>query len=313
MAGPSLRLRLAAIVDAARDTKILTFESADGRALPAAEPGAHISLQLAEGMERQYSLMDWGDTPRAYRLGVKLEANGRGGSAFMHQLRIGDELPATGPRNHFPLDEAAASTVLIAGGIGFTPVWSMVTRLESLGRPWRLYYACRTEADAMLLADLRNMQSAVLHFDDVAGSPIDLRAIISATGTDTHLYCCGPGTMLDAFEAATSERDPAFVHLERFAPVAAADTHGGYTVVLARSGREMLVEPGQTILDRLMAAGLNVPNSCREGVCGACETRVIAGEPDHCDSVLTRRERAANKSMMICCSGAHSDRLVLDL
>jgi ferredoxin len=152
-----------------------------------------------------------------------------------------------------------------------------------------------------------------LHVDEEAGGFLPIAALVADAPADAHLYCCGPAPMLGVFETACTGRDSGTVHVEYFAQKYEQALEGGYTVELARSGASHVVPPGKTILQVLKDAGIDVTSSCEEGICGACETKVLAGTPDHRDAILTERERAANKSMMICCSGALSDRLVLDL
>ena len=309
-----LQLRLMSTSYAARDIHLLTLEAPSGEVLPQAEPGAHIGLLLPNGLERQYSLVHSGPSPQRYVVAVKRDPASRGGSIYVHdQLRVGQIVEVVAPRNNFPLLEDAADTVLIAGGIGITPVWCMAQKLESLGRPWTLHYAVRSRADAAFLSDLADHPNVRLHFDDQAGGPLPLHAIVDAAGHDAHLYCCGPSPMIAAFEAASASRPRSNVHVEYFSAKGEAATEGGYVVVLSRSGQEVPVGEGQTILQAVRDVGVDVPFSCEEGVCGACETRVISGVPDHRDAVLSDSERAAGKTMMICCSGSKGERLVLDL
>lgn len=322
-----LALRLHAVRYEAVDIVSLEWRAADGRPLPPFAAGAHIELQLGQ-LARSYSLINPGDADhRRYVIAVKRDASSRGGSRFVHDaLRVGTILPASVPRNHFALREDAAHSVLFAGGIGITPIWSMVQRLTQLGGSWELHYCARSEAHAAFAAPIRvlaeNGNGIVhYHFDDRDG-PFDLAHAVSHAAADAHLYCCGPAPMLTAFEAACDDsvaltsRDPGTIHLERFAaPAAAPATHqaGAFTVILARADRTVQVAPGMTILDALLAAGLTPAFSCREGVCGSCETAVLDGIPDHRDSVLSATERLANRSMMICCSGCKGEALVLDM
>jgi ferredoxin-NADP reductase len=224
-------------------------------------------------------------------------------------------LAISAPRNNFPLAANSGPSVLFAGGIGITPIWCMVEHLAQQGRPWRLFYSCRSRQDAAFLEKLQALGSRVaLHFDDESdGRFLDLAALVAAQPADAELYCCGPLPMLAAFEAASAGRPPQQVHVEYFTPKVAAALDGGFTVELARSHKEFWVPPGKSILGILIAAGIDVSYSCEEGVCGACETHVLAGTPNHCDNILTEAERAANRTMMICCSGSKSERLVLDL
>ena len=232
-------------------------------------------------------------------------------------LRVGDTLRVTAPRNNFPLAEHAPLSVFVAGGIGITPILGMIGRLEELGRTWRLHYAVRDRAHAAFLDRLLAYEAAApgrvhLHVDSEAGRLLDVSGIVKGEARGTELYCCGPAPMIDAFVAAAADRDPDRIHIERFTGTGEKPT-GTFTVVLARSKREFVIPAGETIMEVLMQAGIRVAHSCREGVCGTCETRVIEGVPDHKDNVLSARERASNKLIMICCSGAKTDRLVLDL
>ena len=252
------------------------------------------------------------------------DRNSRGGSRHVHeQLRVGQTIAIGAPRNHFRLDETAPKSVLLAGGIGITPVVAMLRRLSELQKPAHLIYCARSRHEAAFVAEIDALVSASpsllsvqYHFDDEAGAPPDLPRLLDGHGADTHFYCCGPGPMLDAYERACEQLGQAHVHLERFAataaPVAPSVPAAGYSVELRKSGITVQVAPGVALLDALLDAGLNPEYSCREGVCGACETRVISGDVDHRDHLLSKQERAASKSMMICVSGCRSGSLVLD-
>ncbi len=290
-----------------------------GGDLPPFTVGAHIDLHLPNAATRSYSLVNPQGERHRYVIAVALDAASAGGSRYIHQqLRVGDTLEITPPLNNFALAEDAKHSVLIAGGIGITPIWCMVQRLVELGRSWELHYSARTHETAAFLEPItvlgeRNPKRVVLNFDfEAGGKPLDLPAIAGNAVDDTHLYCCGPSGMLEAFERATQSRPRECVHVEYFSAKEAPVKAGGFTVVLAKSNRKVFVEAGQTILDTLIGAGLDPPRSCTEGVCGSCEMRVLEGTPDHRDGVLTDAERASNKSMMICCSGAKSETLVLD-
>lgn len=195
----------------------------------------------------------------------------------------------------------------------------MVQRLTTLTREWELYYSARTRDVAAFtdrLVDLgANSRNPVhLNFDyEPGGKMLDLPAIVAAAPVEPHLYCCGPTGMLEAFERATAMRPKEQVHVEYFSAKEAPARSGGFTVVLAQSNRSVFVENGKTILEALLEAGTNPAHSCMEGVCGTCETRVLEGIPDHRDLVLNDTEKAAGKTMMICCSGAKTPTLVLDL
>lgn len=280
--------------------------------------GSHIDLHLSNGMIRSYSLVNDSSERHRYVIAVNKDAASRGGSRFIHdRLGVGDILTVSRPKNNFALHENAAHSVLIAGGIGITPLLSMIRHLEALGRSWELFYAARTRKTAAFLDELirpdirRNVH---LNLDQEPGAKmLDVAVIASSAPRDAHLYCCGPVTMLEAFEAATADRAADHVHVEYFKAREKPAVEGGFEVRLARSNRTIIVPAGNTILDAVLNAGVAVNFACTEGVCGTCETRVIEGVPDHRDLFLSQEEQAANKSMMICCSGSKSPTLVLDL
>lgn len=287
----------------------------EGRAPAPIEAGAHLDLHLPGGLIRSYSLTNPGDASGRYVLAVALDAASRGGSAYIHaRLHPGDTLQASGPRNHFPLAPGAAPSLLIAGGIGITPIWAMIQRLAAEQRDWRLLYAVRSRARAAYLDILmqRYPDRLSLHVDEEAGGAADLAGFLRTAPADAQLYCCGPAPMLDSFESATADRQPSQVHLERFKGSGDIAT-GGFTVIAAASGGSHFVAEGSTILDTLLDAGLDIPHSCADGICGTCATRVIEGIPDHRDTLLSAAEREANKKMLICVSGCKGSRLVLDL
>lgn len=301
---------------------ILSFElrPVDGQPLPPFTAGSHIDLHLSNGLIRSYSLLNDQNERHRYVVGVNRDSASRGGSEFMHGvLRPGQTLPVSPPRNNFELNETAEETVLIAGGIGVTPMLSMVRRLEELGRSWKVFYSARQRASAAFLDELAALAGdrtdrLVLNFDaENGGKFLDLKAIVANAAPSTHFYCCGPIPMLKAFETATENRDTDLVHVEYFTGAEAASLEGGYVVELAKSGKTFEIREGKTILDTLLDAGFDIPFSCMEGVCGSCETAVISGEPDHRDMILSAKEKAANKTMMVCCSGSKGAKLVLDL
>lgn len=309
-----LQVRLTTVKFLARDTYLLELRGADGSLLPPGQPGAHVGVHLANGLVRQYSLTTCEGAQRSYEVAVKREAAGRGGSRYIHDhLRVGTLLQIEPPRNNFPLDESAAHSVLIAGGIGVTPILAMQRRLSALQRSYELHYACRSREDCAFLDELADLPRVHLHFDDEMGGPLDLGRIVAGAPDHSHLYCCGPMPMLDAFERVSASRPRPHVHVEYFTPKLAASVAGGYTVRLARRGVELQIKPGRTILQALLEAGVDVPFSCEQGVCGSCETRVLEGVPDHRDAILSDDERAANKTMLVCCSGSQTPYLVLDL
>lgn len=311
----TMNLRLTAITYAAQDTHLYEFRRPEGGALPPVDPGAHIDIHLPNGMMRQYSLTTTEGEGDRYIVGIKRDRASRGGSIYIHDhLKVGQMVKIGGPRNNFPLDLSAPHTVLIAGGIGVTPIRCMAQRLIAKGLPFTMYYSCRTRSEAAFLEELSKRPEVTLHFDDEsAGKFLDMKAIVASAPTGSHFYCCGPTPMLAAYEEATKHLPPGQMHIEYFTAKESAATEGGYVVQLQKSGREFAIPEGKTILQVLREAGVDMTYSCEEGVCGACETVVISGTPDHRDNILTESERQASKTMMICCSGSKSARLVLDL
>lgn len=309
-----LRARLVAIRYAAEGIHLYEFGAADGSPLPPFSAGAHVDLHLPNGLVRQYSLCNDPHETHRYVVGIKRDPASRGGSTYVHdQLKVGTVLEVSAPRNHFALREEARHSVLVAGGIGVTPIACMVQRLRALGASFEVHYGVRKREEAAFLEVLAG-PSLHLHVDAENGNrPLALADVVARAPGDAHLYCCGPGPMLDAFEAACAGRPSAHVHLERFAAAAPAAAEGGFTVRLARTGRSVFVARGCTILDALRADGVPVQASCEQGICGSCETRVLGGTPDHRDSLLSDEEKGANKVMMVCCSGSKDPVLVLDL
>lgn len=292
---------------------VLSFEleAAGGGTLPGYTAGAHVDVALPGVGMRSYSLIDAPQAqPRCWRIAVKKDAAGRGGSRWLHdQLRVGQLLQATAPANDFALAEDAAHSVLIAGGIGITPLVSMIGRLRELGRSWELHYAASSPG---AMAFREQVAGNTTHYFSGA-SRMDIAALLQGAAPVTHFYCCGPASMIDAFVAAGAGKDPGTIHFERFAATQAAATDGGFTLQLARAGRSLPVPAGKTILDVLLDAGVDVPYSCTQGVCGTCRIPVLGGEPDHRDDYLTDDERAANDCIIACRSGARSATLALDL
>ncbi|HVQ67487.1 MAG TPA: PDR/VanB family oxidoreductase [Bradyrhizobium sp.] len=320
MAGDLRKLRVRRISYEAESINSYELVSPDGGDLAPFTAGSHIDVHLQNGMIRSYSLVNDQSERHRYVIAVNKDACGRGGSCFVHNaIRPGDVIDVSAPRNNFALHEGAECSVLIAGGIGITPLMSMIRRLEALARPWKLSYAARTRRAAAFLGDLDAIRPDIhrnlhLDFDDErAGRTFDLANIVASAPARAHLYCCGPVPMLEAFERATAGRPAGHAHVEYFQAKQAPALEGGFEVRLARSNRTIMVAPGKSILDAVLDAGVSANYSCAEGVCGTCETRVIDGIPDHRDLFLSPEEQAANKTIMICCSGSKSGTLVLDL
>ncbi|WP_232468017.1 PDR/VanB family oxidoreductase [Bordetella genomosp. 13] len=314
-----VKMRVGAIRRLAGTVSAIALERLSDAVLPSFAPGAHVDLRLPGGLVRSYSLYTLRDTERRYEIAVNRDGNSRGGSAYLHErLRVGDVLEVSAPRNHFPLIDGDHPTLLIAGGIGITPLYCMAQQLAARGARWHMVYAARSRAGAAFVDELQALADAAgmpltLHFDDEAGGRLDIPAIVAHAPPDTHFYCCGPAPMLDAYLSACSRLPAERVHYERFgADIPMPGAGQGFDVELARSGRTLRVRPDQTILEVLLDAGVDVEYSCMQGVCGSCRTGVLAGEPEHLDMFLSPEEQAASDCMMICCSRARGARLVLD-
>lgn len=309
------KLRIARIRPLTDRISEFTLTAPDGSDLPAWDAGAHIRVAVPGG-DRAYSLIAWGDTRggASYTIAVQREDDGTGGSRHMHTLAEGDEVAATLPKCDFPVAPGAAA-VLLAGGIGITPMISMAHALRAAGTPVTLHYAGRSR-DAMAYADaLADSLGDALHLHcDDDSSAMDMDAVIGALG-DAHLYICGPRGMIDSARAgAQAAGIPAErVHVELFDTAAQAKGDTAFEVEIASSGEVITVPADQTIIQALEAAGHDLIYDCQRGDCGICQTDVISGIPDHRDVVLSDAEKAAGKVMQICVSRAKSARLVLDL
>ncbi len=315
-----LNLRVARVQAEARDVLRLELADAGGRELPAFEPGAHIAVHLPGGLVRHYSLAgDWRERDR-YVLGVGRAEGGRGGSDYVHGLlRQGMDLRCSAPVNNFKLVTGAQQYLFIAGGIGITPILAMVRWCQAQGKVWRLVYAARSRQRLAFYEELRALGGPVqLHCDDEAGGPLNAQALLHGLEPGTEVYCCGPGPLMTAVQQAGAQLPADALHFEWFsAPAVEAavpeSSAEGFWVDLKRSGQSVHVPPGQSILEVLENNGHDLPFSCREGLCGTCETAICEGEPEHLDYVYAPSQRDGLRTMLICVSRAKSARLVLDL
>jgi ferredoxin-NADP reductase len=311
----ALELRVKAMAWEADGVLSVTLAAPDGGELPPWTPGAHIDVDLAPGLSRQYSLCGDPADRRHWRIAVLHEPAGRGGSKFVHtRLRPGDIVAANGPRNHFAL-ETAGEYLFIAGGIGITPLLPMLAAASAAGAAWRLLYGGRRrESMAFLDVIAAYGGQAKIRPQDESGL-LPVADAVAATGPGAVVYCCGPAPLLAAVEECCA-RHRRVLRLERFTakPSEPRDTpDGAFEVVCKRSGITVPVGAGQSVLRALEDAGLPVSYSCQEGICGTCETAVLDGDIDHRDSVLSDDERAAGDTMFLCVSRSRSPRLVLDL
>lgn len=305
--------------DVARGIRSYELAPPDGGALPPAEAGAHLVLHLPNGLARQYSLCDAAGARESYRIAVLREPGGRGGSTHMHdEVTEGAGLRVSGPLNNFPLAGDAADSLLVAGGIGITPIISMARTLHAQGKAFSLHYCAREPEAAAFLGEIGEApfaDSVTFHFD--GGDPakgLDARGLLAPVTAGRHLYCCGPAGLMDAVEEASAHWPRGTVHFERF-KAAPAETGEDlpFTVRLARTGIELEVAGDKTVLQVLRDNGVEVATVCEEGLCGSCLTDVLEGEPDHRDRILTDEEKAANDVMAVCCSRAKTPLVVLDI
>ncbi len=305
----------------ADDICSLELQAPDGRPLPAFAPGAHIDLHLSGDLVRQYSICSAPDQLATYRIAVLREPGSRGGSVAAHELVEGQVVRVSEPRNLFPLAEGASHHLLLAGGIGITPLLSMAQELHRRGASFDLHYCARSPSRAAFVDEMvTQMPGRVhLHFDDGAdGQRLRLPAVLDASPPHTHLYACGPGGFIDAMLGGARQVgwSETRLHREYFAaPGAPENAPAGerFEVQIASTGKVIEVPAQRSVVDALKACGIEVPVSCEQGICGTCVLRVLEGQPDHRDMFLTPQERDANDRFTPCCSRSRTARLVLDL
>lgn len=317
----TLQVRVARKAVEAQDIVTLELVAVDGQALPAFSAGSHLDVQLPNGITRQYSLCNDPQETHRYQIGVLRDAASRGGSAAVHDLvKEGDVLTISAPRNHFGLAHEAKKHLLLAGGIGVTPILCMAERLANTGADFAMHYATRAPertAFRQRIAASAFAARVQFHYDNGdAAQKLDLQALLSQPQAGTHLYVCGPKGFMDAVlnTARAAGWPEAQIHYEFFgAEVAKSDSDASFEIKLASSGRIVMVPKDQTVVQALAAAGVDVMISCEQGVCGTCLTRVLEGVPDHKDSYLTPEEQGANDQFTPCCSRSKTPLLVLDL
>jgi phthalate 4,5-dioxygenase reductase subunit len=302
----------------AGDIYLFEVRDASGSALPGFTPGAHLEVTGPTGIVRKYSLCSAPGETRYYRFAVKREHHGKGGSrAMIEGVHVGDMLPVSAPRNDFPLDESAANFIFIAGGIGITPIYSMMQHLDARGAPYSLYYFSRTASVTAFLNELnapRPGATVTIHHDE--GDPrraFDVAALLLDRPEGVHLYCCGPRPLMDAVRNASSHWPRGTVHFEDFgAGAAPAETHTDrpFRCHLARSGVTLDIPVGKTIVEVMREAGLEVPTSCETGSCATCKTALLEGVADHRDLALFEDE--LETFIIPCVSRAITPEITID-
>ncbi len=302
---------------------ICTFElvSATGDILPRFTAGAHIDVNLGNGLCRQYSLCNNPAERHRYLIGVLKEPESRGGSLAMHErIREGDRLTISAPRNLFALDSAGSRYLLFAGGIGITPILAMAEVLAQEGADFALHYCGRNLERMAFVERLKHATFADrvhVHVDDgPVQQRFDADAVLAAAPMDTHLYVCGPAGFIAAVagQAGKAGFPGAQVHVEHFTAVSSiVEGDTGFEVVLAKSGKVIQVRSDESVVEALERHGVEIETSCEQGICGTCMTTVLEGVPEHRDMYLSEAERAANNVFLPCCSRARGGRLVIDL
>jgi phthalate 4,5-dioxygenase reductase subunit len=313
---PAMALRVTRNDKIADGIHLFELRDAGGQQLPAFTAGAHIAIQVPNGLLRKYSLCNDPAERDRYQVAIKREANGRGGSSMLiDSVKAGDTLMVAAPVNDFELPQRAQDFLFIAGGIGITPIMAMMREAHAQGKRFRLFYCSRSPETTAFRDELSAPEfkdSVVIHYDggDPANS-LDLKSILAERKNREHLYCCGPRPLMEAVRNMTDHWSSAAVHFEAFSD---AETHKAsdkpFKVKLARTGDVLDVPTDKTILEVLRAHGLEVPSSCETGTCGTCRTKLLAGVADHRDLVLAEHERGDN--IMICVSRAKSEEITIE-
>jgi vanillate O-demethylase ferredoxin subunit len=313
-----LEVRITAKTTPAAGIACYHLAAADGKALPGFTAGAHVHVYLSNGMVRQYSLCNPSEHPDDFVIAVQDDPQSRGGSRHIHQSwKVGYLVEISAPLNHFALVPGAPA-LLLAAGIGVTPILAMARELADAGLPFQLHYAARSPETAVFVDEiLAAAAQAQIHYSDgAAPNRLDLAACLSVRQPDQHIYACGPARFIDEILAVGAAQGIPADHLHRefFAPpqtqIAPTDS---FELHLAKSDITVTVQPGTTVLEAIAAAGVDVPASCEVGVCGTCVLRVLEGTPDHQDVYLDDAEHAANDRFTPCCSWSKTARLVVDI
>jgi vanillate O-demethylase ferredoxin subunit len=314
-----IEVRVVRKVMEAVDICSLELASLSGEPLPPFSAGSHIDLHVG-GFVRQYSLCNNPSERDRYQIAVLRDPGSRGGSVAVHErLAPAQTLTISAPRNHFSLQQDAPNSLLLAGGVGVTPILSMAERLADSGAPFTMHYCTRSRDRTAFRRRIEQSafaSSVHFHFDeDGPEQKLDLAAVLRAAPAGTHLYTCGPAGFLGhVLETARALGWPEErVHYEYFSAAPSVLPQGAFEVCIASTGKRHVVAAGETVVQALAREGIAVPVSCGQGVCGTCLTRVLDGVPDHRDMFLTAEEQARNDQFAPCCSRAHSASLTLDL
>lgn len=314
---PDMPLRLARRTQIADGIHEFEFRHRDGKDLPQFTAGAHIQMRVPNGLIRKYSLCNDPAERDRYMIAVKREREGRGGStSLIDEARDGEDYLISAPANDFILAPNAQHFVFIAGGIGITPILSMIRHIRTIGgKQFKLYYCTRSPEATAYLEELQSSGlkgSVTIHHD--GGDPsqaFDLWPVVEERKNRAHLYCCGPSALMHAVRDMTGHWSSTAVHFEAFSePERTKPDDKPFTVTLTKSGEVIEVPVGVTILEALRAKGHDVPSSCESGTCGTCRTRLLEGEADHRDLVLTEQERSSQ--IMICVSRARTRNITID-
>jgi ferredoxin-NADP reductase len=317
--GVELKVRVAEIEQATDTVKRFRFVSVSGEPLPTYSAGAHVIVTMSDDGRRiknPYSLIDRAEDGSSYRIGVLRTQDSRGGSKFMHEkVEVGTELTIAMPVNLFPIVRMGRKHILVAGGIGITPIHAMAAELKKQSIPYEIHYAMRSAAHGAFVDELESAHGDKLRlYRDDCSEIIEVAKILAHQPLGTHLYVCGPEGMIDAI--LKGGRDAGWpdenLHAERFLSPAGGEP---FSVVLAKAGITAEVRSDQSLLEAIEEAGVDAPYLCRGGACGQCETSVVScdGELDHKDHYLTDEEKASGKKIMICMSRLKGRELVLDL
>lgn len=314
-----LELKVSAVKNETKDIKSYELVAPDGGDLPPFDAGAHIDVLTEGGLKRSYSIASDPADRKRYLLGVLREPESRGGSAWMHDaVKQGGTISVTEPLNNFPLADGAGPHILIAGGIGITPILAMARTLKARGADFELHYCTRSPEQTAFLDEVRDVagDNLTLHHD--GGDPsrgIDLATTLKDQPKGKHVYICGPGGLITAAREAASHWSQGSVHYELFAAAPAGDwKNEEFEIYLSRRRLDLTVPADRSILEVIRGEGIAIDSSCEQGLCSTCQVRLISGEAEHRDQILSDEEKARGDKILTCVSRAKAgEKLVLDI